>query len=79
VESRVRGQIVLGSFDVAMQDFDQVFGGTGFARVDLNSFAENVKPDLAVDDFDWQTVDRKRVFVFRPENRFPPTLATFRP
>src|SRR5713101_1954483 len=40
-----------------MEDFDQVFGGAGFARVDFGGFAENVKADLAVDDFDQQTVD----------------------
>src|SRR5215467_6928817 len=45
------------SFDVAVENFDQVFCGSGFARVHLGIAAEHVEADFAIDDFDQQAVD----------------------
>src|SRR5215470_5101254 len=45
------------SFDVAVENFNQIFGGSGFARIHLGIAAEDVEADFAVDDFDQQAVD----------------------
>src|SRR5437660_4274880 len=43
--------------DVAVQYFDKALGRLRFARIHLGVPAQHVKPNLAVDDLDEQTVD----------------------
>jgi hypothetical protein len=43
--------------DVAVQYLDEVFGGAGLAGIDLGILAQDVKTNLAVDNFDEQGID----------------------